>query len=163
MDEPTKDVQITTGTLEFAACDAQPDNRTRFAVKLKGRGYVNLPGEGAMRPDISYEEQYAGFRDQDGDKVYVKTVVIDSFPSAGSAAVFKTVPTGIANFKKVRDFRVIWGDSADSYEGSLTGIANTARIVSILADGNISIYVVNLGNGSIYSGEATIWYTCTDR
>ena len=57
-------------------------------------------------PNLSYEEQFAGFCDWDGDRVYVKTVILGT-TSSGATEITKLYPHSIPDIKACIDMKIL--------------------------------------------------------
>ncbi len=130
-------------------CDIDMDRKLAFIWQSAGQG--------GMLPNLSYSEQFAGFLDWDGDKVYVKTVDCGQAIYSDTFTVF---PHGIPNIKKVvRNEPLLFhsngGVITDNYyinsndyfaaHGTPTAIGYRNKVAQ---------------NAHLLS---TLYYTCTDR
>ncbi len=116
----------------------------KYCIRLEkcecGDGVVTLP-------DLSYEEQYAGYHDENGDKVYFKVIDLGAIIYGN-----KDVPHGIANFKN--PVNVV------ARRGGLFG--NQKELYFYLNRDYVTVQCYN----NPYVGNhvrAIIYYTCTDR
>lgn len=122
-------------------CDIDLDRELAFFWQGGGNGI----GAGVL-PNLSYEEQFAGFYDIDGNKVYVKS--IDFGPLINQ----KLVPYEIANYKDLVDLRYTAGSFATGTPDYTFDIASQSIRFRCSWSGS-----------SAYSALVTIYYTCTDR
>ena len=118
---------------------------------------------GFKAPDISYEEQFAGFHDLDGRKVYVKTIELGNLPGKSDLSRIETlIPLSIPGFLNAVDMRLRWvyppiKTTLFENANSLTHLMNFS-----ISEGNIRIIVDGMDYRAA-SGRATVYYTCTDR
>ncbi len=154
-------IKINSGTVTFVDDDA-PEQECEFNVKLKGRGTMTIPGVGggaATLPDLSFDEQYAGYHHWDGRKVYCKTIQFGQLPS--NAASSK--PHGIPNIDWVLKREYIAHRPAPNvlFENENYYIDTTGSIyVSAQQD---TISTRTHGNWSGIELFVTVYYTCKDR
>lgn len=118
-------------------------------------------GAGAL-PNISYDEQFAGFYDRDGSKVYVKTVDFGQLPlGAAASGTIKQVAHNIDNVKRIVHANFTWWNSVGAvYCESVTG--NGQHTIATVDKSAVFVTVWNVDRRE-WTGEFTLFYTCTDR
>lgn len=108
-------------------------------------------------PDLSYQEQYAGYHNIDGNKVYCKTIDFGTLGAAGSY----TRPHNIENFKDAIAVSIkrINPSAAAAVFGNVSDTSQSCAF-------SVSRTGINVNHTSVYTGHPvliTIHYTCTDR
>ncbi len=128
----------------------------KYCIKLEececGDGVATLP-------DLSYEEQYAGYHDYDGFKVYVKDIELGAAPSTTTN---RSIPHNIPSVRSiVKHESTLTDGSGGKYCGNIYSPGDHIRFhVSKEA-----VWVASVGNWqtSNYKMAIRIYYTCTDR
>ncbi len=110
-------------------------------------------GNNGSRPDYSLTEQYAGYHDYDGSKVYMKTIELGAMPNK----TVKLVPHGISSLKKVLHDEWTWGGNGGWYIGNRH---SAATVIEYTLD---SVRIGSSADVSTAQGVVTLYYTCTDR
>lgn len=138
----------------------QADLDLKRDLAFLGGGGASLAGSS---PDMSYNEQPAGFRDLNGNTVYVRTIDLGLIDRNYNI----DVPHGIADIKDVvrANFRVynknIRSIFFDSY-----WVAATNHLRFKVDGDNVQVYSVGFAGGACGTdnwGEATLYYTCNNR
>ncbi len=106
-------------------------------------------------PNLSYDEQFAGFYSLEGDKVYVKSLQFPLYKGT-SSQTSRIYPHDIDNIKNLVDLRSKWGH----HFGNVT---NHSSYITFSADQS-GVMVINKNwDASAYTAIVTLYYTCTDR
>lgn len=131
------------------------DEPMEFCLKMSPCKCGSGSGEGAGPLDLSYEEQYAGYKNL-GKKVYVK--MLDCGKLSNNSTTFK--PHGIAGIYEVLriEFLVRYNNIftvSNYYNTSQAGLTVNADTENIRMHTN--------GDWSTRDLRVTIYYTCTDR
>lgn len=144
-------VNASTGLYKAGAvmhCDIDMDREIAFFWQGAGTG-------GGVLPNLSYDEQFAGYYDLDGKKVYVKTIEIELFKGTSSAPT-KTYPHAIPSVERIVEFKPRWRNFSNN-------VTNHANYVYYMADQE-NIYVrIKERDDSGIKALVTLYYTCTDR
>ncbi len=113
--------------------------------------------------DLSYEEQYAGFRDVDGRKVYSKTVELGSYGNS-TEMVSNDIDVAhyISNMHACINYSVIsLINSTDNYWVGPGLRSPDGYIIFNVTKQYVKIAIRR--SPSNFSGRITLYYTCTDR
>ncbi len=137
------------------------DEPMEFCLKMSPCKCGSGSGEGAKLPDLSYEEQYAGYHDVDGKKVYTKLVdlgqMFDAIPGQK-----KSVDPQIPSVLNIIDLKVRrYNDSGEIVFGNLSRPETNWEVSFYIAHNQIIIQVYGNASGNV--AIAQIFYTCTDR
>jgi len=118
-------------------------------------------------PNLSFEEQYAGFDDVDGKKVYTKYFDLGkiSLPSDNED---KHIPHGIENLKEVIKMDTAIRCDIDGEPVWKTSVSITSSILMSLIEIMVKkdcIRIIQRRGTSPYNwfGKLWVFYTCTDR
>ncbi len=117
-------------------------------------------GESVAHPDLSHDEQYAGYHDVDGSKVYTRTYDLGIMPT-NSLNQFTSHPHEISNFNRLVKMDFIWESGGKYHDGYLTGGSNGSHLMRCFCDAT-AVYTSQIG-WTNHRGIVTIYYTCTDR
>lgn len=128
-------------------CDIDLDRELSFFWQGGGNG-------GVVLSHLSFEEQFAGYYDEYGDKVYCKTIDLGVIPYNN----VKVVPHNISNLKSVVNDSFRWNGNGHHYIGNRTGTYYT--IIEYTAS-NVTTSVNS--PSAVIHALTTIYYTCTDR
>lgn len=153
-------VNASTGLYKAGAvmhCDIDMDRGLAFF-------WQGGDSTGMVIPNLSYDEQFAGFYDTDGKKVYVKTIELGQFPSSNSSSIAasKEVLHTISGLYRKINMITHWGLMPDGSAnvGNLT-IPWYGAVYFHFTDQNVTI--ITSYNWAHCSGRAILYYTCTDR
>lgn len=134
-------------------CDIDMDREIAFFWQ-NGNGTV-----GGVLPNLSYDEQFAGYHDFDGSKVYRKAVMIDSVPSGASNQHY---PIDIVNPKRIVRFEAYVDNGYGLYAGS-----HAAGTASYICTAVFPTSIEITTNNNTDWATRKLWvifdYTCTDR
>lgn len=130
----------------------------KYCLKLEKCEYGSAEGK---HPDLSYEEQFAGYCDVDGKKVYCKVFDWSDFPLTESSS---KKPHNIPNI-----FRIIKIDSVAMHPNStVTGTSYHPELYSRVGctDNNQNLQLYHHWpdkKWENYTFRIVLYYTCTDR
>ncbi len=116
-------------------------------------------GDPLAHPDLSYEEQEAGYRDFDGNKVYRKAVLIESIPKNTVNAHFSH---GATNVKRIVRFESFMCNPDGAVSQGSQAAYNSHYVRVIIGPEGISLDTSNHG-WNTHKLWVIIDYTCTDR
>ncbi|MCD7906808.1 MAG: hypothetical protein LUH04_03775 [Clostridium sp.] len=135
-------------------CDEATDGK---AVPFCGTAFVPQ-----LIPDLSYEEQYAGFHNVDGRRVYTRLVDLGNLANSPNGRVDLEVDSGISNLLEVIDLRVRRKNPFNNSVifGNLCDLGFAQNFV--MKDNKILAITIN-SDCSEHTAVAQIYYTCTDR
>ncbi len=142
----------TSGLFKAGAvmhCDVDMDRKMVFFWQNGGSTV------GGVLPNLSYEEQFAGFYDESGDKVYVRSFDLGTIISP------KVIPHNISNLKSVVDDSFRWKTATTDNEHYWIG-NRTGSNHMIIAYSKTDIEVSSTTPREMI-GLVTLYYTCTDR
>jgi len=111
-------------------------------------------------PDLSYEEQFAGYHDIDGNKVYVKTIDLGSLPTTNGAT--KAISVSDLNIKRMVNNVFYWIGTSNVYIGN-TAHHSVNSLALYYNHVTKEITVMARGSFGPLTGTVTIYYTRTDR
>lgn len=139
--------------------DIDMDREVAFAWQNQGGG-----GSGGSRPDLSFDEQFAGFHDVDGNRVYVKLVDFGRLPNYASPKQGANIrkPHNLVNIRDVVDFTPFFrSDDGDLYKYAIKGSGDAYCTICVTRT-NI-VVSNNLCDLSSIVLTVAMYYTCTDR
>lgn len=124
------------------------------------RAFVWMGGAGGVLPNLSYEEQFAGYYDEEGRRVYMKTIDFGNIPTGTTQR-----PHGIPNVKRIINLIFCTynplnnpGHTSNYYvhANSYLTVMPSPALIECRAGGDWSM---SGGNTLV----ARLHYTCTDR
>ena len=137
-------------------CDIDLDRELAFFWQSGASG----TGSGIL-PNLSYEEQFAGFFDADGRKVYSKLVNLGNLFASPIGRTDKAFDPGIENLYSVVELRVRRSSSPGRIIFDCI-FDSDASIFYYTNESKIWVAIRNF-DASNHTAIAHIYYTCTDR
>lgn len=137
-------------------CDIDLDRELAFFWQGGGNGVAPV-----VLPNMSYEEQFAGYYDEEGKKVYFKTVQYGAMPTTSSTAIARA--HNILNIDRIVHFNFIaqrTNSEKTTYASIYSAHANTS--FNVWAS-NHSIMCNAVGTWAEQNLTVYLYYTCTDR
>lgn len=115
-------------------------------------------GSGVALPNLSYEEQFAGFYDVDGSKVYCKTIEIGTLASSSH-----TTPHNIPGFKAFIDAKFRRWNSGGAGSGGEGNYTTTKYLTYVVTPTSVIVETNQGASWQSLDHRITLYYTCTDR
>lgn len=128
-------------------CDIDMERELAFFWQSSGGGT-------GVQPNLSYDEQFAGYYDEAGKKVYMKSV--DMGALSGTTG---NCPHNIENFERLIDLTVVWYNETKQKVNTICWWNNQTGF--FLQNGGVQFNSRESLAG--YSAIARLVYTCTDR
>lgn len=150
-------VNASTGLFKAGTvmhCDIDMDRELAFF-------WQNGGPMGGVMPNLSFDEQFAGFYDENGDKVYVRSVRLGNLPAQGQT---KQVPHGIANIKSLVAESIRQDYTAEGDSIGRCGSFSYGSICFAFDLRRSYVQIAALGvSWTKFTAIGTYYYTCTDR
>ena len=110
--------------------------------------------------DMSTEEQFAGYHDLEGKRVYCKTIgpIVVKWLQTG---VYHYIDHGIANAHRLMRVDDFYLNAADPNCNCANGGSAKFLFDNTSHQGKLEVFVLNVLSN--YTGYFTLYYTCTDR
>ena len=110
-------------------------------------------------PNLSYDEQFAGFYDEEGDRVYVRTVLYGTMPN--SAAVARN--HNISNIKRIVNYNMAtWNPQSPHGAHCSNYYLSSGSYICVTANVDLVRCQVG-GDWRDHTLSVVMYYTCTDR